>query len=66
MDKVGKALLVAIWFMVLTLPVMGIKLNLLENRILWRFDRLLWLGLGTFFLALCGTGHFRARPAACQ
>jgi ABC-type branched-chain amino acid transport system, permease component len=52
MDKVGKALLVAIWFMVLTLPVMGIKLNLLENRILWRFDRLLWLGLGTFFLAL--------------
>ncbi len=34
MDKVGKALLVAIWFMVLTLPVMGIKLNLLENRIL--------------------------------
>ena len=52
MDKVGKAFLVAVWFMILTFPVMGIKLNLLENRIIWRFDRLLWLGLCTFFLAL--------------
>lgn len=48
----ARAFLVAVWFMILTFPVMGIKLNLLENRIIWRFDRLVWLGVCTFFLAL--------------
>lgn len=52
MNKLGKALLTALWFMVLTLPVMGIRLNLLENTVQWRFDRLLSLGVGIFFLAL--------------
>lgn len=62
MDKVAKAFLVAVWFMVLTLPVMGIKLNQLENKITWRFDRLLWLGLATFFLAMLWNWAF-ARKA---
>lgn len=52
MAKLGKVFFTALWFMVLTLPVMGIKLNLLENRVDWRFDRLLYLGLAVFFLAL--------------
>lgn len=52
MHKLGKALLTALWFMVLTLPVMGIKLNLLENTVHWRFDRILALGAAIFFLSL--------------
>lgn len=52
MHKLGKALLTALWFMVLTLPVMGIKLNLLENTVHWRFDRILALGVAIFFLSL--------------
>ncbi len=47
-----KALLTALWFMLLTLPVMGIKLNTLDKSVQWRFDRILWLGLGVFVLAL--------------
>lgn len=47
-----KALLTALWFMLLTLPVMGIKLNTLDESVQWRFDRILWLGLGVFVLAL--------------
>lgn len=52
MFTIARAFIVALWFMLLTLPVMGIKLNLLENRVDWRFDRLLYLGCGIFFLAL--------------
>ncbi|MBD5539333.1 MAG: branched-chain amino acid ABC transporter permease [Desulfovibrio sp.] len=52
MHKLGKALITAVWFMVLTLPVMGIRLNLLENSVQWRFDRILALGLAIFFLSL--------------
>ena len=52
MHKLGKALITAVWFMVLTLPVMGIRLNLLENTVQWRFDRILVLGAAIFFLSL--------------
>ena len=52
MRRVFKAVLTAIWFMALTLPVMGIKLNTLENSVTWRFDRILWLGAGVFVLAV--------------
>ncbi len=52
MSKMAKAFFTSIWFMLLTLPVMGIKLNLLENRIDWRFDRILLVGFGVFFLTL--------------
>ena len=52
MPKIAKAFLVAVWFMILVLPVMGIKLNLPENRVDWRFDRIGALGIGVFFCAL--------------
>ncbi len=52
MRRILKAVLTAIWFMALTLPVMGIKLNTLEQTVQWRFDRILWLGAGVFALAV--------------
>lgn len=52
MGKLSKAFFTAIWFMILVLPVMGIKLNLPENRVDWRFDRIGLLGIAVFFLAL--------------
>lgn len=52
MPKIAKALFTALWFMLLTFPVMGIKLNLLENKVDWRLDRLLYLGVAVFFLTL--------------
>lgn len=52
MTKLGRALLTSIWFMILTFPVMGIRLNLVEDRIEWQFTRILALGCAIFFLAL--------------
>ncbi|WP_165065574.1 branched-chain amino acid ABC transporter permease [Desulfovibrio sp. ZJ200] len=64
-----KALLTALWFMLLTLPVMGIKLNTLDKSVQWRFDRILWLGLGVFVLALiwdwCFSRKAKGLPLLC-
>lgn len=48
----SRALLASIWFMLLTFPVMGIKLNTVEQTVEWQFDRILLLGLAIFFLSL--------------
>ena len=48
----SRALLASIWFMLLTFPVMGIKLNTVEQTVEWRFARILLLGVGIFFLSL--------------
>lgn len=63
MQKLAKAFFTALWFMLLTLPVMGIKLNIPENRVEWKFDRLLYLGIAIFFLSLLWNWCF-ARKAA--
>lgn len=63
MPKLAKAFLTALWFMLLTLPVMGIRLNLPENRVDWRFDRLLYLGVAVFFLTLIWNWCFSRKAA---
>ena len=52
MQRVIKAAIAALWFMVLTLPVLGIKLNTIESTVTWRLDRIALLGVGIFVLAL--------------
>lgn len=52
MQRVIKAAIAALWFMVLTLPVLGIKLNTIESTVTWRLDRIALLGAGIFALAL--------------
>jgi branched-chain amino acid transport system permease protein len=46
-----KSLLVALWFMVLTFPVMVIKVNTITDTIVWRWDRMAMIGVGVFFLS---------------
>ncbi len=65
MQRMFKAVLTALWFMLLTLPVLGIKLNTVEHSVTWRFDRLFALGAGIFLLALLWDWCF-SRKAAGQ
>lgn len=51
MQRIIKALLTSVWFMVLTFPLMGVRLTP-DNAVIWRFDRILALGAAVFFLAL--------------
>ena len=52
MRSISKALIASCWFMLLTFPVMCIKLNTVDQTVEWRFGRLLMLGVGIFFLSM--------------
>lgn len=39
---------IALWFVFLTFPIMVIKVNAVDNTIVWRWHNMLFVGLGTF------------------
>lgn len=49
--ELRQSLLVAFWFMLLTFPIMVIKVNPLEKTIQWRWLNLVYIGVGTFVLS---------------
>lgn len=63
MTKIGKAFFTSLWFMLLTFPVLGIKLNLVDNIVDWQFVRILYLGVAIFFLALLWDWLFSRKDA---
>ena len=47
-----KAFLVALWFCFLTFPIMVIKVNPYEETVVWRWQNMLYVATGSFFLYL--------------
>jgi branched-chain amino acid transport system permease protein len=43
---------VAIWFIILTFPIMVIKVNTIDQIIEWRYKNIVYVGLISFFLAI--------------
>jgi branched-chain amino acid transport system permease protein len=43
---------IALWFMILALPLLAVRVDTLHHVVEWRWGNLLWVGVGTFFLAL--------------
>ncbi len=52
MHRFVKAGIVALWFMVLTFPLMGVQINTVESTINIRWERVFTMGIGTFVLAI--------------
>jgi len=50
-QEIRKSVLSALWLMILTFPIMVIKVNSFENIVIWRWKNLMWVGIGTFFLS---------------
>lgn len=61
MKRIVKAALVALWFMVLTFPIMGIKVNSVAKTLNWRWDRSVFMGVAMFFLALLWSWCFERK-----
>ena len=51
MSGLKKSLLVSIWFMFLTFPIMVVKVDIIEKTVQWRWKNLILVGLGSFFLS---------------
>jgi branched-chain amino acid transport system permease protein len=42
---------IALWFMFLTFPIMVIQVNTIEKTIIWRWQNMLYVGIGSFALS---------------
>lgn len=51
LKELRSSLFNALWMMLLTFPIMVIKVNLKESSISWRWMNLLWIGIGSFVLS---------------
>ncbi|MCK5199411.1 MAG: high-affinity branched-chain amino acid ABC transporter permease LivM, partial [Spirochaetales bacterium] len=51
LKEMKKSLIISIWFMILTFPIMVIKVNTIENTVIWRWGSLLGMGIGSFLMA---------------
>ena len=52
LSEVKKSLIVALWFAFLCFPIVVIKVNTIENVIIWRWHNLAMIAIGSFFLSL--------------
>lgn len=52
MDYMIKSLKVAVWFMFLTFPIVVIKVNTIENIVIWRWNNMFYMGIGIFFISM--------------
>jgi len=50
-SEIRKSILVSLWFMFLTFPIMVIKVNTITNTVIWRWKNLIFVGVGSFFLS---------------
>ncbi|NLC70885.1 MAG: high-affinity branched-chain amino acid ABC transporter permease LivM [Desulfuromonadaceae bacterium] len=51
MDEIKKSLLMALWFIFLTFPIMVIRVNPIYNVVEWRWQNMALVGAGAFFLS---------------
>jgi len=63
MKQVQRSLLLAFWFVVLTFPIMVIRVNTITDTIEWRWERLLTIAIGSFFGSLV-CNYFQRRNVA--
>ncbi len=63
LKELKRSLLLTVWFVVLTFPIMVIRVNTITNTIQWRWERLILISLGSFFGTLVWN-YFQARKRA--
>ncbi|PKN13388.1 MAG: branched-chain amino acid ABC transporter permease [Deltaproteobacteria bacterium HGW-Deltaproteobacteria-4] len=49
--QLKKSLGISLWFMFLTLPLVVVKVNTLNNTVEWRWANLVWVGLAAFVIS---------------
>jgi branched-chain amino acid transport system permease protein len=63
-QQLKQSLIIAFWFMILTFPIMVIKVNTIQNIIVFRWFNLLWVGILTFFASLVWNYFLRRTEAS--
>jgi branched-chain amino acid transport system permease protein len=50
-EEIKRSIYIALWLMLLTFPIIVIKVNTIDNVILWRWGNIAGIGLSAFFLS---------------
>jgi branched-chain amino acid transport system permease protein len=61
--EIKRSFLVSAWFMFLTFPIMVIKVNTVEKVVEWHWERMLFVGLGSFSLSFVWRYLLRKKEA---
>jgi branched-chain amino acid transport system permease protein len=56
MKGIVRSLLVSLWFMILTFPLLVIKVNPASGQVAWRWENMILIGVGIFFLSFVWRG----------
>ena len=51
LKEIRKSIMVALWLMVLTFPIMVIRVNTIDNTIQWRWNNLILVGVGSLVIS---------------
>jgi branched-chain amino acid transport system permease protein len=63
MNELKKSILVSLWFMFLTFPIMVIRVNTIEKTVLWRWENMAFIGIGSFVLSFVWRWAIRRKEA---
>ena len=64
MHELKKSILVSIWFMFLTFPIMVIRVNAIEKTVVWRWENMAWIGIGSFVLSFVWRWALRRKESS--
>ena len=64
MAHLKRSIGISLWFMFLSLPLMVVRVNTINNEIEWRWSNMLWVGLCAF--ALAWFWHFSVERRAAR
>lgn len=57
-EELKKSLLVSLWFVFLTFPIMVIKVDPIERVVNWRWDNMIFVAIGSFVISILGRVFF--------
>lgn len=63
MNELRKSFLVSLWFMFLTFPIMVIRVNTAEKIVIWRWENMAMIGIGSFVLSFVWRWAIRRKEA---
>jgi branched-chain amino acid transport system permease protein len=63
MNELKKSIMVSLWFMFLTFPLMVIRVNTNENTVIWRWENMALIGIGSFVLSFVWRWAIRRKEA---
>jgi len=51
MAQIRQSLIIALWFMFLTFPVLAVRVNTIEKVVEWRWPYMVYIGIGSFLIS---------------